>query len=187
MARLLLRLVVLGAFACAISAFARATAPDDKPAQSEAQQAAAAQGAAARASAGDAAAHHRLVLPDQIEWKDGPPSLPPGAKFAVLEGDPAKPGFFCMRAKLPDGYRIPPHSHPGVERITIISGTFRLGTGDKFNASAAKALPAGTYSSMQPGMKHFGWADGETVIQVTTEGPWGITYVNPSDDPRRKQ
>src|SRR6476660_3823220 len=56
---------------------------------------------------------HRLVRPREIEWRDGPPSLPPGCKFAVLEGDPAKEGFFAMRAKMPDGYRIPPHWHPG--------------------------------------------------------------------------
>jgi hypothetical protein len=182
MARLFLTLVGLGALTCAVTALARTAAPDEKPLQPEARQA-----AAGVAGTGDAAAHHRVVLPDQIEWKDGPPSLPPGSKFVVLEGDPAKPGFFCMRAKLPDGYKIPPHFHPGVERVTILSGTLHLGSGATYDRSTARALPAGTYSSMQPGMKHFGWAEGETVIQIATEGPWGITYVNPSDDPRRKQ
>jgi anti-sigma factor ChrR (cupin superfamily) len=183
MTRLFLALIGLGALACAVAALARTAAADEKQrSQSEARQA-----AAGVAGTGDAAAHHRVVVPDQIEWKDGPPSLPPGCKFAVLEGDPAKPGFFCMRAKLPNGYKVPPHFHPGVERITIISGTFHLGSGEKFDKSAATALPAGSYSSMQPGMKHFGWAEGETVVQTATEGPWGITYVNPSDDPRRKR
>jgi anti-sigma factor ChrR (cupin superfamily) len=171
-----LTLVIVSALGWAIGTHARTTVQDQKAPQPDARQAAAA-----------GAAHHVVALPDQVEWKDGPPSLPPGCKFAVLEGDPAKPGFFCMRARMSDGYRIPPHFHPGIERITVISGTFDLGSGDKFDKSVARALPAGSYSSMQPGMKHFGWADGETVIQVTTEGPWGITYVNPSDDPRRKQ
>jgi hypothetical protein len=132
------------------------------------------------------AAHHVLVLPDRIDWKPGPPSLPPGAKFVILEGDPSKEGFFAMRAIMPDGYQIPPHWHPGVERITILSGTFHLGAGENFDRAGAKAMPAGSYSSMQPGMRHFGWAEGETVIQVATNGPWGVTYVNPADDPRQK-
>ena len=144
-------------------------------------------GRLARSGASDAAGpHHLVVRPDQVEWKDGPPSLPAGAKFVVLEGDPAKEGFFAMRAKMPDGFRIPPHWHPGVERITVLSGTFHLGNGETFDRSGAQALPAGTYSAMPPGMRHFGWAEGETVIQVTTNGPWGINYVNPADDPRKK-
>jgi quercetin dioxygenase-like cupin family protein len=125
-------------------------------------------------------------LPDQIQWQDSP-ALPAGAKVAILEGDPTKDGYFAMRAKLPDGYRIPPHWHPGYERVTVLSGTFHLGRGEKFDKSAADALPAGTYTSMEPGMRHFAWAEGETVLQINTLGPWGITYVNPADDPRTKK
>jgi quercetin dioxygenase-like cupin family protein len=128
-----------------------------------------------------------MLTPNEFQWQDGPPSLPPGAKSAILEGDPAKPGFFAMRIKLPDGYRIPPHYHPGVERVTVISGTFNLGHGDKFDPASAKPLPPGSYSTMQPGMKHFAFAKGETIVQVATTGPWGITYVNPADDPRQKK
>src|SRR4051794_29105185 len=122
----------------------------------------------ARPASDAAAAHHLVVRPEQVDWRDGPPSLPPGAKFVVLEGDPAKEGFFAMRAKMPDGFRIPPHWHPGVERITVLAGTFHLGNGEKFDRAATQALPTGTYSAMQPGMRHFGWAEGETIIQVTT-------------------
>jgi len=63
----------------------------------------------------------------EIQWKDGPASLPAGAKVAVLEGDPAKEGFFTMRLWLPDGFKIPPHWHPKVEHVTVISGTFNIG------------------------------------------------------------
>lgn len=129
-------------------------------------------------------APHVTYTPDKLEWKDGPPSLPPGAKFAVLEGDPTKEGFFTMRLQLPDGYQVPPHTHPKHERVTIISGTLHLGTGEKFDKAAAKPLPAGSYSSMEPGMKHFAWAEGPTVLQLTTIGPWGINYLDPKDDPR---
>jgi quercetin dioxygenase-like cupin family protein len=121
---------------------------------------------------------------DGIKWQDGPPSLPPGAKFAVLEGDPTKPGPFVFRVKVPDGYKIPPHTHPKPERVTVMSGTFNLGMGDTFDATKAEALPAGTYGTWPPGMKHFVWVKGETVVQFHGDGPWTITYVNPSDDPR---
>lgn len=65
-----------------------------------------------------------LFLADKMQWKQGPPSLPKGALVAVLEGDPSKEGPFVFRAKLPDGYRVPPHTHPKTERVTVISGTF---------------------------------------------------------------
>src|SRR5207249_3540549 len=90
------------------------------------------------------AALHR---PDGLKWVDGPASLPPGAKFAVLEGDPTKPGPFVFRVKVPDGYRVPSHTHPKPERVTVISGTFNLGMGDKFDAAKTEALPAGTYGT----------------------------------------
>jgi len=127
---------------------------------------------------------HITVLADQVQWKPAPASLPPGAQAALLEGDPSKPGLFTMRISMPDGYRIPPHSHPGVERVTVLSGSFYLGQGDRFDESAGKLMPAGAYTSMPPGMHHYAWAKGPTVVQISTIGPWGITYINPADDPR---
>ena len=125
--------------------------------------------------------------PADIKWQEGPPSLPKGAMVAVLEGDPGKEGEFVMRAKLPDGYRVPPHTHPKTERVTVISGEFHLGMGAKFDEKACQAMPAGTYGHWPAGMKHFAWAKGETVIQVHGTGPWSIEYVNPDDDPRNKK
>jgi hypothetical protein len=121
---------------------------------------------------------------DGLKWHDGPPSLPAGAKIAVLEGDPAKPGPFVFRVKVPDGYRIPPHTHPKPERVTIISGTFHLGMGETFDPTKGEALPAGTYATWPAGMKHFVRVKGETVVQFHGDGPWTINYLNPADDPR---
>ena len=121
----------------------------------------------------------------EIQWKNGPASLPAGAKFAVLEGDPAKEGFFTMRLSLPDGFKIPPHWHPKVEHVTVISGTFNVGMGDKFDQTATRSMPTGTFGFWPADMKHFAWAKGETVLQLHGTGPWMITYVNPSDDPRK--
>ena len=123
----------------------------------------------------------------EIKWQDGPASLPKGAKIAVLEGDPAKEGPFVFRVKVPDGYRIPPHTHPKTERVTVISGTFNIGMGEKFDAREAKAMPAGTYGYWESGMKHFVFVKGETVIQFHGMGPWSIKYVNPADDPRNQK
>ena len=131
------------------------------------------------------AEHAILVSPDQADWKAGPPSLPAGAKFAVLEGDPKAEGLFTMRLSLPDGYRVPPHSHAAVERVTVIEGTFKLGMGDKFEQSKLSAMPAGSYISMEPGTRHFVQTQGKTVVQINAVGPWKITYVNPADDPRK--
>jgi quercetin dioxygenase-like cupin family protein len=125
-----------------------------------------------------------IYAPDQIAWKDGPPSLPAGARFAVLEGDPAKAGFFTMRLRLPDGYRIPPHWHPKVEHVTVISGALNLGMGRTFDQKATRELPAGTFGYWPAGMRHFAWARGETVLQLHGFGPWRVIYVNPADDPR---
>lgn len=125
----------------------------------------------------------RLVLPDHVKWQ---PSklLPPGAQSAVLEGDPSKPGFFTMRIRMPDGYRIPPHWHSQQERVTVLAGVLYLGMGKRFKAASAKALGRWAYSSIPPGMAHFGWTRGQTVLQLSGIGPWTVTYAEPGDDPR---
>jgi quercetin dioxygenase-like cupin family protein len=128
-----------------------------------------------------------LFAPDNIKWQEGPPSLPKGAMIALFEGDPTKEGPFVFRVKIPDGYRVPPHMHPKTERITVISGTFNIGMGDKFDENGTKAMTAGTYGYWPAGMKHFVWAKGETVLQFHGRGPWSIQYVNPDDDPRKKK
>jgi quercetin dioxygenase-like cupin family protein len=92
-----------------------------------------------------------------------------------------------MRLRLPDGYRVPPHTHPQPERVTVLSGTLHIGMGGRFDPAKAKAMPAGTFGIWPAGMKHFAWAEGQTVIQVHGNGPWSIHYVNPADDPRQSK
>src|SRR5262245_49106146 len=96
-----------------------------------------------------------VYKPADLKWTDGPASLPTGAKIAVLEGDPTKAGPFVFRVKVPDGYKIPPHTHPKAERVTVISGTFHLGMGETFDATKTQELPAGTYGTWPAEMKHF--------------------------------
>lgn len=131
-----------------------------------------------------AAAEHKIFAPSELKWADAPPGLPPGGKMAVLEGDPTKSGPFTVRLQGPAGYKVPPHTHPTAERITVISGTLHLGMGDKFDETATQKLAAGTFAVMPAGMKHFAWMPGETIVQIHSEGPFEIKYVNPADDPR---
>ena len=125
-----------------------------------------------------------LYPPTTIEWKAGPAALPAGAKMAVLEGDPTKEGPFVVRFQFPESYHIPPHTHPKTERVTVISGTLDLATGEALDRASAKKLPAGSFGYWPGGMKHTAWSEGETVIQLHGVGPWQINYVNPADDPR---
>ena len=127
---------------------------------------------------------HVVLTPGDLKWMDAPPGLPPGAKMAVLEGDPNKKGPFTVRLQAPAGYKVPPHTHPTTEHVTVISGTFNIGTGDKFDEAAGKEMGAGGYMVMPPGMKHYAWTPAETIIQVQGMGPFVINYVNPADDPR---
>ena len=126
----------------------------------------------------------RLYPAETIEWKAGPVALPAGAKMAVLEGDPTKEGPFVVRFQFPDGYYVAPHTHPKTERVTVISGALYLATGEALDRNSAKKLPAGSFGYWPAGMKHAGWSEGDTVIQLHGIGPWQINYVNPADDPR---
>jgi quercetin dioxygenase-like cupin family protein len=126
----------------------------------------------------------RLYPAATIEWKAGPAALPPGAKMAVLEGDPTKEGSFVVRFQFPDGYHVAPHTHPKTERVTVISGVLHLATGEALDRNSAKGLPAGSFGFWPAGMKHTAWSEGETIIQLHGIGPWQINYVNPADDPR---
>ena len=129
---------------------------------------------------------HNIVSGRDIKWGPAPASIPPGAQATVLYGDPGKDGLFALRLKLPKGYQIPPHTHPKPEVVTVLSGTFRLGMGRAADPGKGDALPAGSFFALAPGMEHFAFADEETVIQLNSIGPWGLTYVNPKDDPRQR-
>jgi hypothetical protein len=118
-----------------------------------------------------------------VTWVDAPSSLPPGAQIAVIEGNPAEEGPFTMRLKMPADYRVAPHWHPGVEHVTVLSGTLHVGMGPKMDLEAGTALNAGGFMIMPPRSPHFAWTTGETLLQIHGMGPWGITFVNPGDDP----
>jgi Domain of unknown function (DUF4437) len=131
-----------------------------------------------------AKSEHVMFAAADLKWGDAPPSLPAGAKAAMLEGDPAKAGPFTIRLQMPAGYKVAPHTHPTTEAITVLSGTFAMGTGPKFDESGAHEMTTGGFALMPAGTQHFAWCKNACVIQVNSTGPFVINYVNPADDPR---
>jgi len=135
---------------------------------------------------GPPTSQHAMVAPDTLKWGDAPPSLPGGAKVAVVSGDPTQPGPFVIRAQMPAGYRIAPHWHPGVENVTVLAGTVAIGMGEKWDDAALKNLAVGGYASLPAEMRHFFTTRSAATIQVHGAGPFAVNYVNAADDPSKK-
>jgi uncharacterized RmlC-like cupin family protein len=133
-------------------------------------------------------AMEKNVFPaDAIPFGPAPPFVLPGAQLAVLEGNPmASTGDYTIRLKMPAGYRISPHWHPNRENVTIISGTLKVGMGDHFEESSMGSFAAGSFAYLDPDMHHYVMASGETVVQVHGMSPVEFNYVDPKDDPRKK-
>jgi hypothetical protein len=127
------------------------------------------------------------MRPDQLQWGPAPPVLPKGAQFTVLSGDPTKAGPFTIRLKVPAGYKIPAHSHPTAERVTVISGDFHFGMGDKLDEARAEKLSSDGFVDLPAKMNHFAFMSTDAVVQIDSDGPFAITYVNPADDPSKSQ
>jgi quercetin dioxygenase-like cupin family protein len=127
---------------------------------------------------------HHVFEAGDVEFKPGPPTLPPGAQFAILVGNPAEEGQFVMRLKFPAGYDIPPHRHPKEEHVTVLSGGFGMALGETHDRASAKLMPAGSFMRIPVGAAHFAWTEEETVVQLNGIGPFGVEYVDPKDDPR---
>jgi ketosteroid isomerase-like protein len=137
-------------------------------------------------SSGVPPTQHVMVESASIKWGDPPPSLPRGAKVAVIAGDPSKAGPFVVRAQLPAGYKIAPHWHPGDENVTVFSGTVALGMGDAWDESKMQSLGVGGYAALPAEMRHYFLAKTAATIQVHGMGPFVVNYVNPADDPSKK-
>lgn len=125
------------------------------------------------------------VNPGNLKWGPAPAGLPRGAQAAVLAGNPDRPGLFTIRLRFPAGYAIAPHSHPADEHVTVISGQLSLGMGPRVRPRRMAALVPGGFANAPARMAHYASTRSGAVIQVTSQGPFAIAYVNPADDPRR--
>jgi quercetin dioxygenase-like cupin family protein len=122
----------------------------------------------------------------QINWGPAPAVFPPGAQFAVVQGDPSVAGaIFTVRLRFPNGYILPPHTHPTDEHVTVLRGTFLVGLGENFSKDALQALKEDGFITAPANMAHFASARGITEVQVHAIGPFQLTYVHPEDDPRK--
>jgi quercetin dioxygenase-like cupin family protein len=119
-----------------------------------------------------------------LKWGAAPPGLPAGAQLAVLSGDPGKEGMFTIRLKFPANYTVPPHQHPSEELVTVIDGQMSVGMGDTLDKAKAAALTHAGYVAMPAKMNHYAFTTSGATIQITSNGPFQIVYVNPKDDPR---
>jgi quercetin dioxygenase-like cupin family protein len=124
------------------------------------------------------------ISPDMLKWGAMPPALPAGGELAVLSGDPGSSGPYVVRLRMPANYKVPPHTHPTDENVTVISGTLNVAMGGTLDTAKGTALPAGGFFHAAKNMQHYAWSTGPTVIQIHGLGPFAITYVNPADDPR---
>lgn len=133
-----------------------------------------------------AAEYTAVTLPD-IKWQDAP-SIGPGAKTAVIDGDPKSSGPFVMRLKVPPKTTIKVHTHPAAENVTILSGTLYFAASDKFEPKTAKAFGPGSYFSIGQGKPMFAYTKDKAVVaQLHGNGPWGITYLEPKDSTATKK
>ncbi len=121
------------------------------------------------------------------KWGPAPPFFPKGAEFAVLSGDPSREGLYVVRLKMPAGYMIPAHNHPTTENVTVVSGNFHIGMGDKLDEKKGVELTSAGYGEAPAKMNHYAWVTSPTIVQVHGQGPFAITYVNPADDPSIKK
>jgi quercetin dioxygenase-like cupin family protein/ketosteroid isomerase-like protein len=125
----------------------------------------------------------KVIRPDELVWKEHP--VFKGAQTVILVGDPTKAETIVQRVKIPPNFRIPPHTHPYSEVVTVLSGTYWNAMGDDMEKGVM--LKPGSVFVLPANHIHHTWTtDEETIVQVTFTGPGGVTFVNPADDPRKK-
>jgi quercetin dioxygenase-like cupin family protein len=124
------------------------------------------------------------LTPAEMKWQSQGGLATPGMEQLNLVGDPAKPGPYTLRLKFPKGFTIAPHSHPDSREVTIISGTYATGYGEKFDAEKLKVLPAGSFYTEPANIPHYIEIMEEVVLQVSGTGPSGRHFV---DRPERSK
>lgn len=124
------------------------------------------------------------LTPSEMKWASAGRQALPGMEQVTLVGDPSKPGPYTLRLKFPNGYKVAPHTHPDAREITILSGTWCIGYGEKFDSAALKELPAGSFYMEPANVPHFLETRGNVLIQVSGMGPSGRKFINPADAPK---
>ena len=131
-----------------------------------------------------AAAAAKPKAPAELKWGAAPPMLPPGAEMAIVSGDPGKAGKFVLQLRMPSNYAVPAHWHPTDEHVTLLTGKLAYGMSDRLDRANAQALAEGGTVTMKAKMNHWVYTGDGATVQVEAMGPFKITYVDPSSDPR---
>jgi quercetin dioxygenase-like cupin family protein len=127
---------------------------------------------------------HKVVRVEDVKWIDHP--IFKGAKTAILVGDPTKAEVIVQRVKFPPHYRVPPHTHPYAEVVTVLTGSYGNYFGEKFEPKGELMKP-GSLFVLPANHPHYTWTgDEETILQVQFMGPGGVEFIDPADDPRKK-
>lgn len=133
------------------------------------------------------AADHILLRPGDLKWVDAP-AVGPKAQIAIIEGDLKAAAPYTFRIRVPANFKVSVHTHPVIERVTVVSGSFYFGTGDKFDPAKAKRYRTGAALIIPAGTPMYAFTRKEgAVVQIHGTGPWGINYLNPGDDPKNKK
>ena len=110
----------------------------------------------------------QVKLPKDIKWS----TSASGNSTAVLYGDPSKPGLYIVLTKWSPGHMSRPHMHPNDRYVTVISGTWWVGWGPKYDPASTKPIPAGSFVTHYAKQIHYdGAKDVECVLQIVGMGP----------------
>lgn len=125
-----------------------------------------------------------MADPDSLKWERNK-STPWGMRLAMLYGDPSQPGPYIFRAKMPSGYKLPPHRHADTRTVTVLKGTYWSGVGEQYDALKMHEFGPGSFYITEAEVPHYAWARQEVIIQEMGTGPNSdIRYIDPEDDPR---
>lgn len=120
------------------------------------------------------------LTPADMKWSSQGPLAAPGMEQINLVGDPTLPGPYTLRLKYPKGLKIAPHSHPDSRQVTILSGLFATGYGEKFDSANLKLLPAGSFYTEPANVPHYIEIKEDAVLQISGTGPSGRRPVGPA-------
>ena len=109
----------------------------------------------------------QFVTPDQLKWTEfREKGWAPGSATAIVAGDPNKRCGWIMRYRMPDGYSVPMHKNDDVEAATVLAGVYVMGIGKNADRARAQKYPTGSYIQVDRGVAHYGWALGETILEI---------------------
>jgi quercetin dioxygenase-like cupin family protein len=123
--------------------------------------------------------------PEERKWSPFP-VFGRGSQIAVLRGAPLKPGLFVIHVRFPAQSNLPAHTHPIEHVVTVLSGTYYVGMGEKYDSKLLREFPAGSVYNVPANTPHFAETREEVVLQIVGIGPTATEYVNPAEDPRKK-